>query len=293
MSTLLNGCLADTDYLEVTAKSGHTYGVWVTTPVGYSDASEPMPLVYVLDGNWTVGLTAPLIVVQADPYLTIAPYIQVTVGYAGDEAANWAQLRNRDLVPAGEPVSRHLVDALQAGVDAGAMTQEGMDAYLAELADSHADVFLDFLTHELHPQLKDQYRVSDAGHGLFGYSYGGLFAFYAWLVTATGDATPFATVGAGSPGVTGTDSQVFELIRKLPERDAEADNPRLHVTVNQRELLGAVPVYREIARTALAAVEELHLRGRSEDLSTDLLHGTHLTGLQASFLSYLEACHAR
>ena len=45
MSEMLNGCLADTEYLEVTARSGHRYGVWVTTPPGYAESSEPLPLI--------------------------------------------------------------------------------------------------------------------------------------------------------------------------------------------------------------------------------------------------------
>ena len=151
MSDMLNGCFADTEYFEITAKSGHAYGVWVTTPPGYADSTDPLPLIYVMDGNFAVGLTAPLIVTQVDPYLTVAPYIQVSVGYAGEEAAQWASLRNRDLVPPDEPVSDDMVTTLTQARDAGAMTQEHMDAYLAELADSHADVFLDFLTDELHP----------------------------------------------------------------------------------------------------------------------------------------------
>jgi predicted alpha/beta superfamily hydrolase len=293
MSAMLHGCLADTDYLEVSAKSGHLYGVWVTTPPGYADGNDPLPLIYVMDGNFAVGQTAPLIVSQADPYLTIAPYIQVSVGYAADEAAEWARLRNRDLVPPGEPVSGEMVATLESAREAGAMSQEQMDAYLHELRDTHADVFLSFLADELHPQLTSQYRVSETGHGLFGYSYGGLFALYAWLNAGLDRATPFVTVGAGSPGVLGADSQIFELLRKLPERQTETDLPRLHITVNQLEMLGDVPIYRGLARQVLMVVEELHSQGRTQEVSTALLHETHVTGVQASFLSYLKACHAR
>jgi len=32
MSTILHGCLPDTTYFEITARSGNQYGVWVTTP---------------------------------------------------------------------------------------------------------------------------------------------------------------------------------------------------------------------------------------------------------------------
>ena len=282
---MLNGCLADTDYLEVTAKSGHTYGVWVTTPPGYSEASEPLPLIYVTDGNFTVGQTAPLIVTQSDPYLSVAPYIQVSIGYAGAEAEAWATLRNRDLVPPGEPVADEMVKTLAAARDSGAMSQEHMDAYLAMLADTHADVFLEFLTQELHPQLQAAYRVSETGHGLFGYSYGGLFSLYAYLRDA-----PFSTVGAGSPGVAGESSQIFGLVDALPEGPT---GRKLHVTVNELEQLGPIPIYRGIARNALAVVEQLYAKGRSEDVSTALLHETHVTGVQASFLSYLKTCHAR
>jgi len=289
MSGMLHGCLADTEYLEVTAQSGHRYGVWVTTPPGYADTTDPLPLIYVMDGNFTVGLTAPLIVTQADPYLTVAPYIQVSVGYAGDEASEWTRLRNRDLVPPGEPVSDEVVAALEAARDAGAMTQEQVDAYLQELADSHADLYLDFLANELHPQLQSRFRVSESGHGLFGYSYGGLFALYAWLRRTA----PFATVGAGSPGVTGPGSKIFELIDGLPALGEGPDARPLHVTLNEAELLGAIPVYRELARNVLAVMEKLHANGCSQNVSKALLQETHVTGVQASFLSYLKACHVR
>jgi predicted alpha/beta superfamily hydrolase len=287
MSAMLHGCLADTDYLEVSAKSGHVYGVWVTTPPGYADGNDPLPLIYVMDGNFAVGQTAPLIVSQADPYLTIAPYIQVSVGYAGDEAADWARLRNRDLVPPGEPVSDEMVATLESARDAGTMSQEHMDAYLHELRDTHADVFLSFLADELHPQLTSQYRVSESGHGLFGYSYGGLFALYAWLC----GAHPFDTIGAGSPGVATVGSQIFGLVDALA--DVEPAGTRLHVTLNEAEVIGPIPIYRDIARNALAVVERLHGMSRSTAVTVQLLHDTHVTGIPASFLSYLKTCHAR
>ncbi|MCU4750333.1 MULTISPECIES: alpha/beta hydrolase [Streptomyces] len=289
MSEMWHGCLPDTEYLEITARSGHRYGVWVTTPPGYADSTDPLPLIYVLDGNWTVGLTAPLIVSQADPYLTIAPYIQVTIGYTGEEAAAWAQIRNRDLVPPGEPIGDDTLATLTAARESGTMTQEQIDAYLAELKEAHADVFLDFLTGELHPHLRSKLRVSDSGHGLFGYSYGGLFALYTWL-RETG---VFASVGAGSPGVASKDSQIFTLLDALPAPDGDAAAPRLHITLNEAEVLGGIPFYRGMARHVLTAVEQLHTRGRSEQVSHALLRETHVTGLQASFLSYLKTCHLR
>ncbi len=99
MSSMWQGYLADTDYFEIRSSGGHDYGVWVTTPPGYNPATAPAPVVHVLDGNFAVGLTAPLIVTQMDPMQRIKPYIQVSVGYAGEEAQDWDRLRNRDFVP--------------------------------------------------------------------------------------------------------------------------------------------------------------------------------------------------
>lgn len=289
MSAMLNGCLADTEYFELTAKSGLSYGVWVTTPPGYADSTDAVPVIYVMDGNFAVGLTAPLIVTQADPYLTVAPYIQVSVGYAGAEAAQWATLRNRDLVPPGEPVSDEMLKTLAQALETGAMAQEHVDAYLAQLADTHADVFLDFLTDELHPVIQSKVRVSEGGHGLFGYSYGGIFSLYAWLRRTA----LFSTVGAGTPGVAATNSEIFSLVEALPERDASTPASLLHITLNEAETIGAIPIYRGIARNVLAVLEQLDARGWSQDVSTAMMHETHVTGLQASFLSYLTTCHTR
>jgi predicted alpha/beta superfamily hydrolase len=278
-----HGCLADTDYFEMRSSSGHDYGVWVTTPPGYDRTSRQAPVVYVLDGNFAVGLTAPLIVTQLDPMQQIQPYIQVSVGYAGEEAQDWDRLRNRDFVPPGEPVAQELIDALELGVEMGARTREAADAYLAELRDTHADVFLSFLTAELHPRIEREYATAATDHGLFGYSYGGLFSLYAWL----SGSTLFASIGAGSPGVVATDSQVFAQLHAM------GDSPhatKLHVTFNDRELLGHLAIYRNLAMNTATVLHRLTSRGRA--VTSEILHETHVTGLQASFLSYLRTCRA-
>lgn len=287
MATLLNGCLADTDYFEIDAKSGRRFGVWVTVPPGYSESDDDLPLIYVVDGNWAVGLTAPLIVTQGDPYLRVRPYIQVSVGYTDDDAENWAQLRNRDLVPPGEPVGEEMLATIASARESGAMTDEEADAYLAELVDTRADLFLDFLTTELHPRLRTEYRVSETGHGLFGYSYGGLFALYAWLRRES----PFSTFGAGTPGVATENSTAFEMLADRSDGAKQESAPRLHLTLNEREVFGDIAIYRQIARNALNVLDELK-RTMPHAVSSELMQQTHVTGLQASFLSYLGACHS-
>jgi predicted alpha/beta superfamily hydrolase len=278
------GCLADTDYFELRSGGGHDYGVWVTTPPGYDPAATRAPAVYVLDGNWAVGMTAPLIVTQLDPMQRIQPYIQVSVGYAGEDAQHWDRLRNRDLVPPGEPVAKELVDAVELGVRAGARTREEADAYLAELRDTRADAFLSFLTAELHPRIERDYGTAASGHGLFGYSYGGLFSLYTWLA----GSTLFESVGAGSPGVVSEDSQVFARLEEMGDSLPAA---KLHLTVNERELLGDLAVYQNLAKNAATVLHRVTARGAA--VTSAVLRETHVTGLQASFLSYLRTSRAR
>lgn len=281
MSSLWHGCLADTDYFEMRSRGGHEYGIWVTTPPGYTRATTRAPAVYVLDGNWAVGLTAPLIVTQMDPMHRIQPYIQVSVGYAGEEAQDWDRLRNRDFVPPGEPIAKELMDAVEMGLETGMRTREEADAYLAQLRDAHADVFLSFLTAELHPRIDRDYGTTASGHGLFGYSYGGLFSLYAWL---TG-CSLFSSIGAGSPGVVAGDSQIFALLDQLGDSRRAA---QLHVTFNDRELLGDLAVYQSLAKNTATVLHRL--TSRRDAVTSEILHETHVTGLQASFLSYLRTC---
>ncbi|MFI9561474.1 alpha/beta hydrolase [Nonomuraea endophytica] len=283
MSAMWQGCLADTDYFEMRSSGGHDYGVWVTTPPRYDPATTQAPVVYVLDGNFAVGMTAPLIVTQLDPMQQIQPYIQVSVGYAGEEAQHWARLRNRDLVPPGEPISTEFIDAVEKGLQAGAMTREQADAYLAELRDTHADAFLSFLTTELHLRIERDYGTATSGHGLFGYSYGGLFSLYAWL---TG-STLFESIGAGSPGVASEDSQVFAQLKEMGDSRYAT---KLHVTFNDRELLGDLAIYQSITKNTATLLHRL--TSRNGAVTSAVLNETHVTGLQASFLSYLRTCRA-
>lgn len=284
MSTMWQGCLAHTDYFEMRSSGGHDYGVWVTTPPNYDRATAQAPVVYVLDGNWTVGMTAPLIITQLDPMQSIQPYVQVTVGYASEEAERWEQLRNRDLVPPGEPVAEEYVDAVETAVETGTMTRGQADAYLTELSDSRADMFLNFLTDDLHPRIESDYGTAPSGHGLFGYSYGGLFSLYAWLTKSTF----FDSIGAGSPGIVTADSQVFALLQAMGDT---LPATKLHVTFNDREILGDMAVYQNLAKNAATFLH--HLTSRNGAVTSALMHETHVTGLQASFLSYLRTCRAR
>jgi predicted alpha/beta superfamily hydrolase len=273
-----------TEYFEMESTSvGARFAVWVTTSPTYAQEEQvDYPVLYVTDGNFSVGQTAPLAVMQSDLALPIAPYLQVTVGYAGDDARDWGRVRNRDLVPPGEPVPPAMRGSLDLAVENGLMTQAEADAYLEDLTGTRADAFLSFITDELHPEISGRYRVAPQGHGLFGYSYGGLFSLYALL---TG-CHLFTAYGAGSPGIASLESTALALA----EKPRDLTGKRLHLTINGPEMTGELPIYRTMGRGFTLLVDRLRSTDSGLALTTQVLGETHLTGLQPAFLSFMRTC---
>ncbi|WP_456695661.1 alpha/beta hydrolase [Aeromicrobium sp. P5_D10] len=273
-----------TQYFEMDSTSvGARFAIWVTTSPTYAqDEQVTYPVLYVTDGNFSLGQTAPLAVMQSDLLLPITPYLQVTIGYAGADAQDWGRVRNRDLVPPGEPIPPAMRGSLEAAVENQLMTQAEADAYLDELSNTRADAFLSFITDELHQEISRRYRVAPEGHGLFGYSYGGLFTLYALL---TG-CSLFAAYGAGSPGIGSSES----LALTLAEKPLDLSGKRLHLTINGPEMTGEMPIYRQLGRGFTLFVESLRSGDSGLALTTQVLGETHVTGLQPSFLSFMRTC---
>jgi predicted alpha/beta superfamily hydrolase len=109
------------------------------------------------------------------------------------------------------------------------------------------------------------------------------FSLYTWLAAST----LFASTGAGSPGVVSEDSQVFAQLEELGDGGQEA---KLHVISNDRELLGDRAIYQNSAKNTATLLHRLTARG--EAVTSEVLRGTHVTGLQVSFLGYLRTCRA-
>ena len=162
-----------------------------------------------------------------------------------------------------------------ARIEQGGLVPE----YYAVLEAASCDVYVD------NPSgpgcIAGDYGAAANGHGLFGYSYGGLFSLYAWLA----GATIFETVGAGSPGVIASDSLIFALLDELGDSHRTT---KLHITLNERELIGDLAVYRSLARNTAIVLDRLI--SRTSPVTSTMLRETHVTGLQASFLSYLRNC---
>lgn len=283
-----------TRYFEIDSKiAGARFSAWVTTPAQYdADKTRKYPVLYQMDGNLFFPTTAPYHQAgPSDPMSPQVPFILVSVGYSERESPAWAWLRVRDLLPPGELVPDVMLQAVGRAVEAGMLSQDDGDRYQAMFANPAGDRFLGFLEDELHPQLEEAFRIDGNDVGLWGTSYGGLFAAYV----AIRRSNLFKRIGAGSPGIAGQDSQIFKLYQQAVASKQDYSGRRLHVTLGAREL--AEPgIYQSL--TARGTAELLALTSQQPlpglQVSTEIIPlETHLTGSVSAWFSFLRACYGR
>jgi uncharacterized protein len=284
--------LPSTDYFELdSARVGGRLAIWVTKPVDYDRGADTRyPAVYVTDGNTAAAMLAPYAEHTAFELITaFQPYMQVTVGYPPDQAAEWLTLRTRDLVPADEPAPQSILDAVAADAETAGWTQEEQDEYIRGIQSGRAAEFLAFFEEELRPVIEERYRVLDGATGLFGYSYGGLFTLYALMR----QSSMFQRYGAGSPGVLHPDSQIFRLEQQVADSGAGFAGVQLHLTLNELEITGRSHCYRDLGIQFARLIDKLYLSGHAglEFSARILPNDTHMTGFTQSFLSYIRCCY--
>jgi predicted alpha/beta superfamily hydrolase len=281
-----------TRYFEIDSqKAGARYAVWVTTPEAYDKSpDQALAAIYMPDGNWNVATAAGLCDLDQWDFIDLfQPTIQISVGYIGKDADLALAVRARDLLPPKEALSP-VIENMDAILEAGLLDRAGADLYLHYLRNPAADRFLSFLTEELHPLIAETYRIRTDGVGLFGHSWGGLFAAYAALQRQT----IFRNIGASSPGI---QSQISVLFKMYADAAAAGDLPErnLHMTVAAREITdpGAYQVIvgvgtAEFMRTAgSGALKGLNFSARIFD------NETHITVKPAAIYSFLRAYYLR
>jgi len=285
--------LPNTDYFELdSVHAGDRFAVWVTRPVDYERSPDRrFPAIYVTDGNVAAAMLSPYAEHTAfDLICGWQQYLQVTVGYPPDKAADWLTLRNRDLVPADEPAPPSMIDAVAADAETAGWTQEEHDEYIRSIREGRAAQFLAFLEEELRPVIDEMYRTDPGATGLFGYSYGGLFTLFALMR----ESTVFKRYGAGSPGVLHAESNIFQLERGIAERGQGFSDVQLHLTVNEIEITGRSHCYRDLGIQFARLIDQLYLSGHSglEFTARILPTDSHMTGFTQAFLSFLKACYS-
>lgn len=283
-----------TRYFEIASPiAGAHFAVWVTPPAQYdADPARTYPVVYQVDGNLFFPTTAPLHQSgQSDNMSPQMPFVLVSVGYGARESHAWPWLRVRDLLPPGEKVPEIMLQAVDLTVEAGLLPRDEGDRYLAMFANPAADKFLGFLEQELHPQLTNAFRIETGNAGLWGTSYGGLFAAYV----AIKRSPLFTRIGASSPGIAGEESRIFELYREAVAAQRDYSGRRLHVTLGARELAEPGIYQWLLARGTTQLLAETSLNPLPGlEVSTEIIPlESHLSGGVPAWFSFLRACYRR
>lgn len=288
----LSAMLPNTRYFEIdSVKAGARYAVWVVTPPNYDRETDlRYPAIYMPDGNSSAPETIPRDeLLRSDPIYPIEPFIHVCVGYAGADVARSLAVRARDLLPPTEPPPPGLEQGMAATVKTGIIDEAGAELYIHNLRNPAGDKFLAFLTDELHPLIAARYRLAEDNAGLFGYSYGGLFATYV----ALSRSPLFRRIGAGSPGILPKVSSIFTMYTKALQAKTDYSGRMLHMTVNAPEL--TVPSYYQplvgagtmqfVQLASQTPLPGLAFSSRIVELES------HASGGSPSWFSFLRTCY--
>ncbi len=142
-----------------------TYKICVALPGGYDASDERYPVLYLLDANGFFGMVTET--VRMLQILLQAPEMLVVgIGYPVDGFQGTQGLRVRDLTPTQD----------SAWVEGLASVHPGQ---FAVAGSGGAREFLSFITEELVPFVRSNYRADPEDAAIAGHSFGGLFALYA------------------------------------------------------------------------------------------------------------------
>jgi predicted alpha/beta superfamily hydrolase len=206
--------LSGTEQRTITAsKIGRSYDLFISLPEDYSTSKLSYPVLYVLDG-WHFPLMAFL--QENNVYSRRMPPV-IIVNIAQTPASDDMALRAQDFSPTPIPQS--------LGGGGGG-----------------ANLFLDFLEHELIPFIDRTYRTNPADRGLLGHSMGGTFALYA-LEQRPG---LFQRIVAASPALFVDDSLMAEPARRA--LSAMSVPVRLDLSVGSDDELGFTKTTTAFAR---------------------------------------------
>jgi uncharacterized protein len=149
-------CLDNTEQFPIISDfvKNETYIIQVGLPFGYSLSEKSFPVLYVLDGERTFGITKGI----AD-WLMIGKEIKdiIIVGISyGQGLSEWWNKRARDYTYCNDTI-----------IAKGRFENTG-----------GADNFLKFMQNELYPQINERYRILPDSCFISGLSFGGLLCTY-------------------------------------------------------------------------------------------------------------------
>jgi len=148
--------LENTEQFSIRSKyvKGENYVIQVSLPVNYNSYDYSFPVIYVLDGDKSFGMTKE-IANWLMWFSEIRDIIVVGISY-GQGTDSWWEKRERDYT--------HCTDTINAR---GSVKNSG-----------GAENFLRFIREELMPAVNKKYRTRQDSNALMGISYGGMLCSY-------------------------------------------------------------------------------------------------------------------
>jgi predicted alpha/beta superfamily hydrolase len=189
----------------------------VAAPATPPPPDAPVPVLYVVDGDFVFGVAAEIARVMSVIAAFPAFYV-VGIGY--DAAyADFLKLRTADLSPPIAAEAREKLGAVGAMI--GAERNGGADAFLA------------FMIDRLRPEIAARYPQTEGGEQiLFGHSLGGLFCANALLTRPEA----YSAYIVSSPSLWWDSFSIFKQLPSFEARlQASPRQPRVFVDVGGKE----------------------------------------------------------
>ena len=218
---------------------GDDFAIGVVPPVQAASISGAAPetkpeVVYLLDGVLLLPVASVLAQLQRADLIRpgFPPLLLVGIDYPDGKP----NCRSRDYTMP-DSVPTPMAELLEASPN----TRPG-----------GAKAFLHFLEDELDPLIRERYPVADGPGGLFGDSFGGTFAFYAFLR----QSRLFDRYWLGSPGLFTTASDYVGQIDQVLKGEL-VHRTRMFLSLGELEATGPVDFYRDLGANFERLVKSL------------------------------------
>ncbi|HEX3920214.1 MAG TPA: alpha/beta hydrolase-fold protein [Caulobacteraceae bacterium] len=197
-------------YALTSAIVDQTFAIDIARPAMPVPADQPLPVVYILDGDGAFGVAAQAARMMQMEAGGLPPMLIVGIGYRYSSpaaaAAEHGAWRSRDFSPS---LDAGVLPRTQAAVRAAGFT--------GTVEHGGAGRFLDFITGELMPFVASRYPVDAADQTLVGMSLGGLFALHV-LFEAPASFRRYLVV---SPALWWDDRIIFDREAALAARQGD------------------------------------------------------------------------
>jgi predicted alpha/beta superfamily hydrolase len=150
---------------------GQDYELLISLPRDYAGSNHSYPVIIITDAYRSFLIYKAIADVFSKPGALIPEVILVGIAYGGDEynsMLHWAVGRTRDLTPSRD-------NNAESWLEKTLVTMGFPDA---DIQTGGAELFLDFIRHELFPYINIHYKADMENKTLCGQSYGGLFRLY-------------------------------------------------------------------------------------------------------------------